>query len=360
MDVCRQLRDDIDGYIAFKRVIKQPENDASTCTFSKDDFAPNELQMLVDYVCMLKNLHGIVKGMEDMFSIAVPYYLHHSVEQLIGGDFIPLLHRLDKRNDMHLPYILALRNLVLDSHKVDYKEYTRKLGRVSIGEEYQARVTSLTDTRLFILQMMLRIISNEQNIYGGVLSQSQNALYNYSKEVEKADTQAFYAFLAEAKHYIAIKHYSYHLNVLSDMSGLWLRELTIHKSNSKLFELHRDKYDNGAHVEDQILGMPVCVQVSVDNSLPYIMISHLLSSKREESDDHMDTQAFLSSSLTSVGNSKDEQSVNTMLLEKIIILLEVYNDAANAALHSFNVQVDVLLNHIVQLDFVLLYLYLCF
>lgn len=340
IEVSRQLRDDIDGYITYKRMIKQSENGNHTFTFSKDDFSPNELQMLVDYVCMLKNLHNIVKGMEDMFSIAVPYYLHHSVEQLIGGDLVPLLHRLDKRNDLHLPYMLALRNLVLDSHKVDYKEYTRKLGRVNIGEDYQGRVTSLTDTRLFTLQMMMRIISNEHNMYASVLSQSQNAIHNYSKEVEKSDLQAFHSYLAESRHYAITKHYSHHLNVLSDMSGLWLREHTIYSSNSKLFGLHRDKYDSNAHVEDQILGMSVCVQVSVDNSLPYIMITHLLSNKHEGGDEHIDAQAYLTGSLTSVNNIRDEKSVNTMLLEKIIILLDVYNDAANSALHSFNIQVS--------------------
>ena len=184
----------------------------------KNNFSKEELSMLVDVLSMIKSLASAMVRQETLFSPLVRFYMHHTTQQLLQGDLLPLLHRVDKRNrNNDLSALLLLRSAAADwtggeEPPVNYKSYSRKQG--GVVAVHPPRVVGLTPTQLYLLRSFLHHVSDEN----APLRQRKSFLS--SAEMESADVKTFDKFYAISYFFPSILNYNVVVKTLGDLSFL--------------------------------------------------------------------------------------------------------------------------------------------
>ncbi|KAJ1421295.1 cytoplasmic FMR1-interacting, partial [Ochromonadaceae sp. CCMP2298] len=230
---------------------------------------------------MIKSLAAQLDKAEAAFAPYIRFHVHHRLQQLAQGDLTPLLHRLDKRNKPILPTLLKLRALIADWSEgsapgKDYKEYSRKQGAVQ-SVQHPARVVGAAPSQLFILRTQVGCLCDSDS------EVRQKASFFGKSDLERTDVQLLQAFHADSFYFSYLLDYAHTLTAVSDLGDLWYREY--------------------------FLEMTRCIQFPIEMSLPWILTEHLILG-----------------------------AAHTPLLESVVLVLDVYNDAAHRALYVLNQQ----------------------
>lgn len=245
-----------------------------------------ELSVMVDFISTIKSLSALMHRSEALLSPYIRFHIHHRIQKLVLTDLVPLLHRVDKRNKPILPTLLKVRSLVADwgvevasnaeLQQQDYKSYSRN--KPLPPTKHPARVVSTATTQLFILRTQVSSLFD----HGSELKKASS--WFGKADLEPADEQLFERFHSESFHFNYLLDFSQTLQQVSDLSDLWFREY--------------------------FLEMTKCIQFPVDMSLPWMLAEHLLL----------------------------KHVVNAPMLENVLFVLDIYNDAAYKALFVLNQQ----------------------
>ena len=265
----------------------------------KNNFIDDELSVLVDTVSLIKSLASLLCTAHHKLAPLFRVHQHHRIQQVSRGDLVPLLHRVDKRKKSSLlAPLLQIMNVVADYGNGDgsgngndagkesdeeYKMYSRKQGQVNTP--HTIRAVAAGASRLYILRSRLHGVYDERSVYRhkvGLLGKP---------DLEKEDITLLETFYEQSFFYPYLLDFSNTLREVSSMADLWYREF---------------------HIE-----ISQCVQFSIDISLPWILIQRALAP-------HLVPSA--------IGDA------SAPMIQNIIFMLDIYNDAAYEALHLTRVQ----------------------
>lgn len=249
----------------------------------KYNSSKEELSVFVDILSMIKSLASLMSKSENTVAPLLRFHMHHKIQQFIQGDLLPVLHRLDKRNKPSLPSLLALRSIAADwNHGLEpvdnFKDYSRKQGKVSA--KHPARVVSTSMTQLNLIRSLIRTLNHETSEL-----RQRNGIMGKA-DLEKDDVAAFDAFYYDTFFFSYMLNYAENIRELSDFGDLWFREFYLETASA--------------------------IQFPIETSIPWILSEHIISSSSD--------------------------SLNVPLVESIIFILNIYNDAAYRALHVFKQQ----------------------
>ena len=246
----------------------------------KYNFSLGEYNVIVDIISMIKSQAGLLAKAEHKLAPILRFHIHHTIQQLVQADLLPLLHRVEKRKKMVLfENVQTIRKLAADWATVptnDYKDYSRKQGKVEAV--HQPRVVGPGHTQLQILRTQIRALYDEKSA-----SRQKSGFFGRA-ELEKDDIVLFEAFYYDSFYFQYILNYSRTLREVSDLGDLWYREFFL--------EITR------------------CVQFPIEMSFPWILTEHVISSK----------------------------AVEIPIIEKVLYTMDIYNDAAHRALYILNQQ----------------------
>ena len=246
----------------------------------KYNFTPGEFNVIVDIISMIKSQAGLLLKSENKLAPILRFHIHHTVQQLVQADLLPLLHRVEKRKKMTLfENVQTIRQLAADWESVptsDYKDYSRKHGKVEAVHE--PRVVGPSHTQLQILRTQVRALYDEKSA-----SRQKSGIFGRA-ELEKDDIALLESFYYDSFYYQYILNYSRAIRQVSDLSDLWYREF--------------------------FLEITKCVQFPIEMSFPWILTEHVISNK----------------------------AVEIPIIEKVLYTMDIYNDAAHRALYTLNQQ----------------------
>ena len=247
----------------------------------KHNFTADELSMFADIVSMIKSLYALLASAEPTLAPIIRFHVHHSVQQLVQGDLLPILHRADKHKSGSLPLMLQIRSIGADwidgtEPRENYKTYRRSHGPVYAT--HPARVVSPSHTQLTLLRVLVRSLVDEashaRSHKRGVFARSI---------LEKRDVSLLKRFSTESFFFPSMLNLGATLRQCSDLSFLWFREYWIERTR--------------------------CIQFSIEESLPWILINHVTTG----------------------------MSCSAMP-ETFVHMLDIYNDAANHAINELSKQ----------------------
>lgn len=239
------------------------------------NLSTEELSMVIDIISSIKGLVSSLLAAESTLAPILRFHMHHATQQVVQGDLLPLLHRVDKRNKISdLAALLQLRTIAADwpdgvePANTDYKDYSRKKG--SVEAKHTPRVVAPSHTQIYLFRATLRHLSHES----APLRQRKGLLS--SAEMEATDVKLFEDYLAQSLHFPRLLAFHETLRQLGDLSALWYRET--------------------------FLELTGCVQFQIDLSLPWLLVEHAIESPRNASE--------------------------APLIECVLFILDLYNDAA--------------------------------
>lgn len=242
----------------------------------KYNFTNAELNMFVDIITIIKSLTALLDQCKALLAPFIRFHIHHQIQQLVQGNMLPILHRMDKRGSKNFPSLLRLRTLNADwindqEQCDDYKGYSRKMG--SIQSNHPARVVGPGYIQLQLLRSELRTLYDEKSA-----ARKTNSFFGKA-DLEKDDIEAFESFYYESIFYPYLLDFTATLKDISDMSYLWFRELYLEATR--------------------------CVQFPIDMSLPWLLTEHIIKN----------------------------QAGILPVIENVFYTLDIYNDAAYTALY---------------------------
>ena len=81
----------------------------------KNNFTSEELSIFIDIISCLKSLGSFLIHYDALLAPILRFCMHYSVEKLVIGDLLPLLHRVDKRNKTSdLQQLQVIRSIAAD------------------------------------------------------------------------------------------------------------------------------------------------------------------------------------------------------------------------------------------------------
>lgn len=264
----------------------------------RSNYSPEELSCMLDIIFMIKSLTNTILQKEALYAPFIRFHCHRNVQILVQGVFLPLLHRLDKRNkkDM-LSTMLDIRSTAVDwmngvdgGQQEDYKTYTRKLGAVT--PKHTPRVVSSNATQLHILRSCVKYLCSDNSDFKKTAGSVMDKV-----DLEAEDIIELEKFYHNSYYYPYILASRETLNNLHDLHELWCREYYIDLCS--------------------------VVQFPIDLSIPWMLIDHAYNSCYDSI------------------NGSDEFDCNkdyTPLLEKIFYVIDVYNDSCRYALYQNKMQ----------------------
>lgn len=247
------------------------------------NLAPEQLSEMVDLISMLKSLSNLLLEAEPLLAPLVRFHVHHSLQQMVQGDLLPIIHRADKRKLPFLPALLHVRALVADwvdgqEPLEDYKQYKRKDGSVNVTN-HPARVVGLSYTQLHLLQCHLSALFTDD-----VVSKTSRSIMGRRADIDDGDLKKFQDFLLDSFSFQSALTMGVITRACCDMGNLWFREFYLEKTH--------------------------CIQFPIEMSLPWILTEHVVTQRTHKAP----------------------------MLEDILFALDIYNDAANLALHTLRQQ----------------------
>ncbi len=260
----------------------------------RSNYSPEELSCMLDIIFMIKSLTNTILQHEARYAPFIRFYCHRNVQILVQGVFVPLLHRLDKRNkkDM-LSTLLDMRSIAVDwmngvdgGQQEDYKTYTRKLGAVT--PKHTPRVVSSNATQLHILRSCVKFLCSDHSDFKKTAGSVMEKV-----DLETEDITELEKFYNNSYYYPYILASRETLNNLHNLHELWCREYYIDLCN--------------------------VVQFPIDLSIPWMLIDHAYNSCHDA---------------INGSDEYDSSSDYTPLLEKIFYVIDVYNDSCKYALYQ--------------------------
>jgi len=264
----------------------------------RSNYSPEELSCLLDFIFMIKSLANTLLQHEPRYAPFIRFHCHRNVQVLLQGVFVPLLHRLEKRNKKEmLSTLLEIRSLAVDwmngadgGQQDDYKTYTRKLGAVT--PKHMPRVVSSNATQLHILRSCVKYMYSDSSelkkTAGSVLDKVDLEAEDIAELEKFYRNSYFFPYLLGSRETLCSLH---------NLHDLWCREYFLDLCN--------------------------VVQFPIDLSIPWMLIDHAYSKCNDAL------------------NGSDEYDSNAdyiPLLEKIFYVLDVYNDSCNYALYQSKTQ----------------------
>mmetsp|Transcript_22337 Transcript_22337/g.32537 ORF Transcript_22337/g.32537 Transcript_22337/m.32537 type:complete len:1588 (+) Transcript_22337:206-4969(+) len=246
------------------------------------NFTEGELTVVVDVISMIKSLSSLMFKAESKLAPILRFHIHHSVQQLVQADLLPLLHRVAKRNRSDVfEAVQQIRTLAADwtdgqPKTDDYKEYSRKQGRIEAS--HPSRVVAPGHTQLSLLRTQIRALYDEKSA-----SRQKQGFFGRA-DLERDDIALLEAFYYDSFYYQYVLNYGGTLRAVSDLSDLWFREF--------------------------FLEMTKCVQFPIEMSMPWILTEHVITNK----------------------------VVEIPMIENVLFTMDIYNDAAHRALYTLNQQ----------------------
>lgn len=331
-----------------------------------------EKSLLADLVSLLISLQEGLREPQIAASreVALSLHAHHLVQQAVQGDLLPLLHRLDKRGKPLLGYALMIRNMVIDwgidreirqAHSSvnvntsssselnkelniytssvarmnrDYKEYSRRHGAVDLQSPQHStqsplRVVPPTLTQLIIMQDFFDLLlNNHPYLHHKHVFLYEGSCLAAQGEVQTEDKVRWLTVQRNLRTLPLLLRASSCFEEICDCSDLWLRESFIQAENIPLLVSQRKLYgdltalsdaleedENQRHIAFDPAARPVCTQLPLDWSLPYLLLNRTFS--------------YSSSVLY--------QSLQQQQLQ-MTALLQIYNQAAGRALQALGWQ----------------------
>lgn len=275
----------------------------------KYNFSKSELNVLVDIIAIIKSLSALLHKHEANVAPIVRFHMHHAVQQLVQGDLLPILHRCDKRGGATsasknasrsaFNFLIEIRQLASDwKHGKepieDYKQYSRKQGAVVVTDHIP-RVVSCSTTQLVLLRTCIRALYDEDSD-----ARHKQGLLFTKTDLERVDIELLQDF------YYCSQWYPYLLTL-----GSTIREV------SNLSDLvFREFY----------LDLTKCIQFPIEMSLPWILTEHVIVTTGNPS------VHGKGSKLGDLPNS------NIPMIENILYVLDIYNDAAHRTLYELKQQ----------------------
>lgn len=268
-----------------------------------------EKSIVVDIISMMKGLEGQMRAAETTIAPIIRFHLHHCIQQLVQGDLLPILHRVDKRKHVALSRLLQVRSVAADwldgaEPREDYKTYRRKKGQVYA--QHPARVVSASATQLQLLRVLVRSLYDDASPFA---TRKVSCCFNhyllffhssFSKNIaplltlktgfftradlEQEDIKKLHEFHEDSFFYPYLLNFSPTIKANSDLSFFWFREFW--------------------------LGNLSCIQFSIEMSIPWIFTEHAIAGKVS----------------------------SPAMVENMLYTLDIYNDAAHAALHVLQQQ----------------------
>jgi cytoplasmic FMR1 interacting protein len=245
--------------------------------------------VLADVAAMIKSLSAMINKAEHIFAPLLRYHVHHLLQQMAQGDLLPILHRADKRKLPFLPSLLHLRSLLADWEDgeepvEDYKHYKRRQGE-KVADTHPARVVGPSRTQLHLLQCHLAALFTDE-----VVTRTNRGMLTRKKsDIDEADVGRFRALLEESYSFSRVLGFTDVLRGCADMGSMWFREFYMEKTH--------------------------CVQFPIEMSLPWILLEHVVTQVQTAGQTH-----------------------GPPLVEDALFMLDLYNDAANYALHTLHQQ----------------------
>ena len=258
----------------------------------KYNFTKMELSMFADIVATIKSIASMLEKAKADFAPIIRFYIHRQVQQLIQGDLLPVLHRMNKRKKEGLESLLALRLLHADwtdgeEPLDDYKSYSRKKG--SVFASHPARVVGPQSTQLQNLRWSIFRLCHPAS----PSRRGSGIIIPGKPDLEEDDVRLLDEFYKKSFFYPYMIDYHRSLHLVSDLSYLWFRETFL--------EITR------------------CTQFAVETSLPYMLTERALHS-RTETTSHLSHDNILP------------------LIEDVFYVMDIYNDAAYEALYVYRQQ----------------------
>ena len=247
------------------------------------NLAPEQLSEMVDLISMLKSLNNLLLEAEPLFAPLLRYHVHHSLQQMAQGDLLPIIHRADKRKLPFLPALLHVRALVADwidgrEPSEDYKQHKRKDGK-AVLTDHPARLVGLSHTQLHLLQCLLSSLFTDD-----VATKTSRKIMRGRAGIDKKDMQYFQGYLADSFFFPSVLSMGVTTRTCCDVGSLCFREFYLEKTR--------------------------CIQFPIEMSLPWILTEHVVTQRTRDAP----------------------------VLEDILFTLDIYNDAANMALHTLRQQ----------------------
>ena len=241
-----------------------------------------EQSIFVDVVSMIKGLEGQMRAAESTIAPIIRFHLHHCIQQLAQGDLQPILHRVDKRKRDAISLLLQIRSVAADwvdglEPREDYKLYKRNKGQVHA--QHPARVVSASATQLQLLRVLVRSLYDDASPY----TTASTGMFGRA-DLERHDVKKLKEFYEDSFYYPHLLNFAPTLKATSELSFLWFREFW--------------------------LGKLSCIQFEIEKSLPWILTGHVIANR----------------------------VTAPAMLQSMLYTLDVYNDAAHAALHVLQQQ----------------------
>ncbi|KAI1717201.1 cytoplasmic fragile-X interacting family domain-containing protein [Ditylenchus destructor] len=262
---------------------------------TKYNYSPAEKSAIIEVISMIKDVQALIGKMEAEFSVAIRRHIYAELQ-----DFVQLTIKepLGKAMKSKKDFLTGIMNSIIDtccdnSAAVDqlskYGSRSSDLSVKSTKKSKKAESTSMTDirsamkrrgvapsnTQLYMVRTMLESLISEKSSNGNRI---------WRKDIDKKHLDKMRAFLQASRFWPALLHLSTSLEQCADLCQLWFREFYLEMTMGKR------------------------IQFPIDMSIPWILIDHVLSTQ------------------------------DPALMECILLLFDLYNDAANFALKRFRKQ----------------------
>jgi cytoplasmic FMR1 interacting protein len=243
------------------------------------NLSKEEICVIVDVVSLIKSLSSQLSAAESILAPLIRFHIHHNIQQLVQGDLVPILHRVDKRNkSSQLSILVASRGLAADwagkqDPGEDYKQYSRKQGAVTAV--HSPRVVSATHTQLHLLRMYIYSVYDDSSSM-----RQRNGLLGRA-DLEKDDVKMMETFYLNSYFYPYMLAFADTLRCASDLSDLWYKEF--------------------------YLELTKCIQFPIEMSIPWILTEQIIVSKSGDP--------------------------SIPIVENALYAIDIYNDAAHKALN---------------------------
>ncbi len=248
----------------------------------KYNFTKMEVSMFSDIVSMIKSTAANLDKLKADIAPIVRFHIHHEIQQLVQGNLLPILHRMDKRKSSGYDALYRLRTLNADwlnniEPSDDIKEYSSKLG-VPLQILHPVRVVGPDYNQLQMLRTEMRALYHTKSIA------RQKVGFFGKADLKKEDIEALENFYSQSYFYPYMLNFENTLKEVSDLSYLWYRELYLDATKS--------------------------IQFTIDMSLPWLLTEHVIQNQRSM----------------------------IPVIENMFYTLDIYNDAAYRALYVLHQQ----------------------
>jgi len=184
------------------------------------NISKEDTYILVEMVGMVKSLSSLISEAEPDVAPIIRFHAHHSIQQLIQVDMIPLLHRVDKKNKKSLlNELLQIRHVAADwMFGVEPRDDYKASSGVS-KSKFPSRLVSASPAQYRMLRSLVHSIYDERSS-----ARRKEGLFFSRTELRGDDVSVFEKFYKESFFFRYLLDISGTLREVGDIGDLWYRE----------------------------------------------------------------------------------------------------------------------------------------